>query len=54
MNTVAGFAERHAAASMLGRNGLPDFHGAAIFLASDASAFVTGHTLFVDGGYGAK
>ena len=40
---------------MVGRNGLPeDFHGAAIFLASDASAFVTGHTLFVDGGYGAK
>lgn len=55
VNTVAGFAERHAAASMLGRNGLPeDFHGATIFLASDASAFVTGHTLFVDGGYGAK
>ncbi len=55
VNTIPGFAERHAAASMVGRNGLPeDFHGAAIFLASDASAFVTGHTLFVDGGYGAK
>ncbi len=55
VNSVPGFAERHAAATMLGRNGVPtDFHGAAIFLASDASAFVTGHTLFVDGGYGAK
>ena len=50
-----GFAERHANASMIGRNGVPaDFHGAAIFLASDASAFVTGQTLFVDGGYSAK
>lgn len=55
VNTVPGFAERHAAASMIGRNGVPDdFMGAAIFLASDASRFVTGHTLFVDGGYGAK
>ena len=55
VHSIPGFAERHAAASMVGRNGLPeDFHGAAVFLASDASAFVTGHTLFVDGGYGAK
>ncbi|MBL8311427.1 MAG: SDR family oxidoreductase [Burkholderiales bacterium] len=55
LNAQPGFAERHAAASMIGRNGVPDdFMGAAIFLASDASALVTGHSLFVDGGYGAK
>jgi NAD(P)-dependent dehydrogenase (short-subunit alcohol dehydrogenase family) len=35
-----------------GRWGLPqDLAGAAMFLASDAAAFVTGHTLVVDGGY---
>jgi gluconate 5-dehydrogenase len=42
----------HAARSMIGRNGVPnDFAGCAVFLASDASAAVTGQTLFVDGGY---
>lgn len=49
------FAETQAAKTMIGRNAVPaDFHGAAIFLASDASAMVTGHTLYVDGGYSAK
>ncbi|MFD8152403.1 SDR family NAD(P)-dependent oxidoreductase [Streptomyces sp. NPDC059720] len=45
--TVAALAAR----TMIGRNGLPgDFAGAAAFLASPASAYVTGHSLFVDGG----
>jgi NAD(P)-dependent dehydrogenase (short-subunit alcohol dehydrogenase family) len=49
------FAAVHAARSMIGRNGTPnDFMGAAVFLCSDASAYVSGSTLFADGGYGAK
>jgi NAD(P)-dependent dehydrogenase (short-subunit alcohol dehydrogenase family) len=49
------FAAAHAARSMIGRNGAPDdFIGAAVFLCSDASAYVSGSTLYVDGGYSAK
>jgi NAD(P)-dependent dehydrogenase (short-subunit alcohol dehydrogenase family) len=44
----------HASRTMIGRNGVPkDFAGCAVFLASDASAALTGQTLFVDGGYSA-
>jgi NAD(P)-dependent dehydrogenase (short-subunit alcohol dehydrogenase family) len=44
----------HAARTMTGRNGVPDdFAGCVLYLASDASAAVTGQTLFVDGGYSA-
>jgi NAD(P)-dependent dehydrogenase (short-subunit alcohol dehydrogenase family) len=40
-----------AARTLVGRNGLAeDFAGAAVFLASRASAYVTGQALFVDGG----
>lgn len=41
-----------AARTMVGRNGLAeDFAGAAVFLASSASAYVTGQSIFVDGGF---
>ncbi|MEU0335020.1 SDR family oxidoreductase [Streptomyces sp. NPDC006193] len=41
-----------AARTMVGRNGLAeDFAGAAVFLASGASAYVTGQSIHVDGGF---
>lgn len=41
-----------AARTMIGRNGLAeDFAGAAVFLASRASAYITGQAIFVDGGF---
>ncbi|WP_150239683.1 SDR family NAD(P)-dependent oxidoreductase [Nocardiopsis quinghaiensis] len=49
---VPGREEELAARTMVGRNGLPrDFAGLAVFLASDASGFVTGQMLAVDGGF---
>jgi gluconate 5-dehydrogenase len=43
-----------AARTMVGRNGqAADFAGVAVFLASRASEYVTGQTLYVDGGFSA-
>lgn len=41
-----------AARTLVGRNGLAeDFAGAAVFLAGRSSAYVTGQSVFVDGGF---
>jgi len=41
-----------AARTMVGRNGEPsDFAGVAVFLASRASDYITGQTVYVDGGF---
>jgi len=43
-----------AARTMVGRNGEPsDFAGVAVFLASRASDYITGQTVYVDGGFSA-
>ncbi len=44
-------AKKYAAAVPLGRIGMPeDMAGAVIFLCSDAAGFVSGQTIYVDGG----
>ncbi len=48
-------AARMAAQTMIGRNGeMSDLHGVTVFLASRASDYITGQTIFLDGGFTAK
>lgn len=49
---IPGRTEALAARTMAGRNGIPaDFAGAAVLLAGQAGAYITGQTLCVDGGF---
>ena len=46
---------QNAAKTAIGRNGeLQDLEGITIFLSSSASDYITGQTIFVDGGYTSK
>jgi len=48
-------SRQHAMQTCIGRNGhMEDLHGVAVFLASQASCYITGQLIMVDGGYTAK
>ena len=48
-------SNRNAEQTCIGRNGeMNDLYGPLLLFCSSASDYVTGHTLFVDGGFTAK
>ena len=48
-------AGRNAAQTCIGRNGtLEDLYGCTVFLASEASAYITGQVIMIDGGFTAR